>query len=140
MFLNRVLPGLRYHHPLGYHMSDKKNLFELPVFQSKKIRSGSGKRPSLHTSNTCTIPPFFRACATANNIPIFFISFSLVNSLPSLFSFIFFHLIHFSNSPSGIDLNKICEADIVFHSVAFTLFMDDMDLSLEYGVVLISSY
>ena len=38
-----------------------------------------------------------------------------------------------------MDLNKICEADIVSNTVALTLFMDGLDLDLEYGVFLISS-
>ena len=37
-----------------------------------------------------------------------------------------------------MDLDKIGEADIVFHSVALTLLMDGSDLALEYDVVLIS--
>ena len=86
------------------------------------------------------ILPFFGAFLTEMNIPKNrLIYFSLVNSLPCLFSFIFFHVIHFPNSPPGMDLNKIFEADIVFQYDAPTLFVDGLDLDLEYGVVLISS-
>ena len=112
--------------------------FEVPVFQSKFPRSGAVNRTSLHTPNARLIPTLFGACVIANNIPKnSFIYLSLVNSLTYLFSFIFFHVIHFSNSPSGIDLNKVCEADIVFQSVALNLFMDGLYLALEYRVVLI---
>ena len=49
-------------------------------------------------------------------------------------------LIYFSNYPSGIYINKFCEAEILLHSIALTFFMDVLDLALEYGVLFISSY
>ena len=119
--------------------SIRKQLFKAPVFKSKFYQVRSWKE-AITTFIKCMHDStlLWCLCKSKEYTWNFFISFSLVNSLPSLLSSIFFRDIHFYNSPSGINLNKICEEDIVSHSVAVTFFMDGLELSLEYGVVLIS--
>ena len=109
------------------------------MFQSKFSQVRSRKEAITTYIKFTPDPPFFVASVIAKNIPKQnFIYFSLVDSLIPLFSFIFVPVIHYYYHPSGIDLNKICKAVILFHSVALMLFMDGLDLALEYGAILIS--